>query len=54
MIEKPSLARIDPDMDALVTVIPDEVMAAIGAKPGDRIVWRVEDGVVTIRKHEAR
>lgn len=51
MTEHPSLARIDPDMDALVTVIPDEVMEAIGAKPGDRIVWRVEDGLVTVRKY---
>lgn len=33
------------------TVIPRQIAAALGAEPGDRLVWRISgDGTITIAK----
>lgn len=43
-------AKIVRDGDHLVLTFPVEVLDALGAKPGDEIIWELSsDGTVTIR-----
>lgn len=41
---------VERDGNDLMLVFPLEVMDAIDAKPGDEVVWRMKDGVVSISK----
>lgn len=49
-VNKTYSLTVERDGDDLVLVFPREVLDAMGAKPGDEIMWELQpDGTVTIR-----